>query len=115
METVKGIKVYIFRSGETMNKTFVIADDIQDAVKKFFNTFTDIRSAVLNNEISQKFIVESGSEKTQFSSIPFLILLDAISREEAIHSLMPYIKNRDVCEKEINKAIQKCQWIINSK
>ena len=113
METVKGIKVYIFKTGKNTDKTFIIADNIQDAIKKFFNTFTNIRDAVLNNEISQIFIIEYGKEKTQFSSIPFLVLLNAISKEEAINTLMPTVKNKYICEKQIDDAIKKCQWIVN--
>jgi len=105
------MNVYIIKSGEDMGKTMVIAKDENEAIRKFFIAFANLRDAVLDNDISNKIEITYDGKTVKRPTLAYLVILKAISREEAIEYLNKDVKSIKKCEKILDEGIQKCQWI----
>ena len=111
MEATEGMNVFVIITGEDLNKTMIVANDKKEAIRKFFNMFSNLRDVVISGEVGKAIEISWDQETEKESTLPYLVILGAVSKEEAINSLHETVNSKKKCEEVLHKGMQECQWI----
>jgi len=114
METNAGeLKVYGIVTGKDHTKTVILAHNTKNAIRKFFWSFKDLRSAVIENDVGAAIKVTMNKTTQDFATLPFLVILNAVTMEEGIQFMINALgTDKELCKGQLKKSVQKCQWVI---
>jgi len=94
----------------------IAGEDHREALIKFFTRFTNLRGAAQSGVIGAAITIEINKSKTNVPTIPILINLGALTKEEGIQYMLRYNKvRRDVLSDILDEEIEKTQWIKDGK
>ena len=105
------LKVYTVTCGKI--NTLILASNTKEVIRKFFASFNDLRQAILKDEIVGSMCIKLNDTSINYSTLPFLLHLKALTLSQAIMYLSTNLHLSPVlCNLTLQRELQRTRWFL---